>query len=143
MLTAKTTTLGLIDVWAESDPEHAKVRVNFPLNRTAGTEDSAVVYFEVQPGDRLARHQDSAEEILYIVSGRGEAEVGDERGIVEAGDLAVVPAMAPHGIRNVGDEPLKVVGFFSEADVTSVFEDSMQPFGGHETPELAPVPVEA
>jgi quercetin dioxygenase-like cupin family protein len=139
MLTVNTKTLGLIDV-AMGDAEDAKLRVNFPLNRTAGTEGGAVVYFEIQPGDHLATHTDSPEEILYIVSGSAEARVGGERGIVTAGDLAVVPAMVPHSLWPIGDEPVKVVGFFSEPDVVSTFEEPVQPIGSRVV-EMAPVPV--
>jgi quercetin dioxygenase-like cupin family protein len=91
MLTAKTTELELMQGWFDSDPEHARARVAFPINKWAGSNDSAAVYFEVEPGDRLARHTDSAEEVLYIVAGEAEAEVGDERGRLTAGDLAVIP----------------------------------------------------
>ena len=115
MLTAKTTELELMQGWFDSDPEHTRVRVAFPINKWAGSRDSAVVYFEVKPGDRLARHTDSAEEILYIVAGEAEAEVGDQRGRLATGDLAVIPAMVPHGLVNVGTETVKVVGFFSES----------------------------
>jgi quercetin dioxygenase-like cupin family protein len=142
MLTVNTNTLHLADIWLEGDPDHARVRVNFPLNRAAGTDDSAVVYFEVQPGDRLGRHTDSAEEILYIVSGSAEAEVGGERGIVSAGDLAVIPAMVPHALRTIGDEPVKVVGFFSEAVISSRFEDRLQPIDSQEVDEMVPIPAE-
>ena len=140
MLTASTTRLGLADVWNDSDPS-ARLRVNFPINRQAGSGDSAVVYFEIAPGERLPRHTDSAEEILYIVEGTAEAEVGDERGVVHAGDLAVIPAMAPHGVRNVGDETLKVVGFFSSAVIYSEFDETLHPIGRTALPEMAPVPV--
>ena len=142
MLTASTTQLDLVDAWIDSDPK-ARVRVNFPINRQAGSADSAVVYFEVAPGERLARHTDSAEEILYIVAGTAEAEVGDERGVVHAGDLAVIPAMAPHGVRNVGDETLKVVGFFSSAVIYSEFDEPLQPVGQSMLPEMAAIPVAA
>ena len=66
-----------------------------------------------------AHHTDSAEEILYLVAGEAEAEVGDEHGRLTAGDLAVIPAMVPHGLLNVGDETVKVVGFFSESEIIS------------------------
>jgi len=140
MLTAKTTDLNLFECWMGSDPDNTRVQVNFPLNRTAGTEGGAVVYFELKPGERLARHTDSPEEILYIVAGTAEAEVGDERAIVGAGDLAVVPAMVPHGLRNIGDETVKVVGFFSEPEVTSSFDEPVQPIG-QSVLEQAPIPV--
>ena len=141
MLTVNTTTLNLFECWLDSDP-NARVHVNFPLNRVAGTQGGAVVYFEVRPGERLGRHTDSPEEILYIVQGTAEAEVGDERGIVRAGDLALIPAMVPHALRNVGDETVKVVGFFSEPEVLSTFEEPVQPMG-QAALEQAPIPVAA
>lgn len=74
-------------------------------------------------------HTDSAEEIVLILSGRAEAIVGDERGELSAGGLGLVPALVPHDIRNVGDETVRVVGFFSSSTVVSVFEDPMMPIG--------------
>jgi hypothetical protein len=41
---------------------------------SAFVADSAVVYLEVEPGDRLARHTDSAEEILDL--GTKQQKVG-------------------------------------------------------------------
>src|SRR5829696_1844926 len=102
MLTAKTRELELMQGWFNSDPDHARARVTFPINKWAGSADSAVVYFEIEPGDRLAEHTDSAEEVLYVVAGDAEAQVGTERGRLTAGDLTVIPAMVPHGVVNVG-----------------------------------------
>jgi quercetin dioxygenase-like cupin family protein len=141
MLTAATREVDLMEGWFASDPEHARVRVTFPINRWAGSRDSAVVYFELEPGDHLPRHTDSAEEILYLVAGEAEAEVGDERGRLCAGDLAVVPAMVPHGLVNVGGETLKVIGFFSEAEIVSTFDEPVQPFGASVMNQGAPPPA--
>jgi quercetin dioxygenase-like cupin family protein len=141
MLKIKTTELELTQGWFDSNPEHLRVQVAFPINRWAGSRDSAVVYFEVKPGDRLARHTDSAEEILYVVAGEAEAEVGEERGRISAGDLAVIPAMVPHGLVNVGRETVKVVGFFSEAEVISTFKEPVQPFGAMVVNQGAPPPA--
>jgi len=143
MLTAGTTTLELAQVWLQSDPEHKRLRVTFPINKWAGSRDSAVVYFEIEPGNRLARHTDSAEEILYIVAGEAEAEVGDEQGRLRAGDLAVIPAMVPHGLVNVGSETVKVVGFFSESEIVSTFDEPVQPIGASSLNQGAPAPVAA
>ena len=143
MLTAKTTELELTEIWFDSEPEHNRLRATFPINKWAGSRDSAVVYFEVEPGKRLARHTDSAEEILYVVAGEAEAEVGDERGRLEVGDLAVIPAMVPHGLVNVGDETVKVVGFFSESEIVSTFKEPVQPFDVTVVNQGAPVPAPA
>jgi quercetin dioxygenase-like cupin family protein len=141
MLTARTSELDLLEAWLASDPEVARAAAAFPINRYAGSESSAVVYFELEPRTRLPRHTDSAEEILYIVAGEAEAEVGEERGRVQAGDLAVIPAMVPHGVRNTGDETLKVVGFFSEAEVVSTFEEALEPLGVAQLEQGAPAPA--
>ncbi len=143
MLTVKTTELELMQVWFDSDPESARVQVTFPINKWAGSRDSAVVYFEIKPGDRLPLHTDSAEEILYVVAGEAEAEVGDERGRLATGDLAVIPAMVPHGLVNVGSDTVKVVGFFSESEITSSFDEPIQPIGATAVVQGAPAPVPA
>ena len=140
MLTASTPKLDLMETWQDADADH-RVHVNFPINTHTGAADSAVVYFEIDPGHKLATHQDSEEEILYIVQGEGETHVGGERARVSAGDLAVVPAMVPHGIRNVGDERLKVVGFFSGAKIVSTFETPLMPAGATVLEQGAQPPV--
>jgi quercetin dioxygenase-like cupin family protein len=141
MLTAKTSELELMEGWFASDPEHTRVRVTFPINKWAGSADSAVVYFEIEPGDRLAEHTDSAEEVLYVVAGEVEAQVGNERRRLTAGDLAVIPAMVPHGVGNVGTESVKVVGFFSEPEIISTFNEPVQPFGAAVLNQGAPPPA--
>ena len=140
MQTASTPRLELNEAWLENDPRQ-RVRVAFPINKATGAEHTAVVYFEVAPGERLGSHTDSAEEILYIVAGEGLAELGDERGPVRAGDLAVIPAMVPHGIINTGTETLKVVGFFCESEITSEFEAPLQPMGQATVTMGVPVPA--
>jgi quercetin dioxygenase-like cupin family protein len=127
MITAHVSQLELFEAWTES--EGTGVRASFPLSAAAGTKSTTVVYFEVEPGKRLPVHTDSAEEILYVVSGRGLATVGEETVPVDAGALAVVPALVPHGVENVGDEPLRVVGFFSSNTMHSEFEETLLPFG--------------
>ena len=78
-----------------------------------------------------------------MVAGTAEAEVGDEQGRLSAGDLAVIPAMVPHGLTNVGDETVKVVGFFSESEIISTFDEPVQPVGLAVLNQGAPAPVAA
>ena len=137
MLTASTPELELTEAWLDDDPRK-RVRFTFPISGATGAEHTAVVYFEVAPGERLGTHTDSAEEILYIVAGEGEAQCGDERGRVSAGDLAVIPSMVPHGIANTGDETLKVVGFFCDSHIVSTFGEPLQPMGQSALTQGAP-----
>ena len=120
--------LELIDIWSETD-ESRRARFTFPICSLSGAASSAVVYFEVPPGKHLGMHRDSAEETVLILGGTAEAIVGDERANLSTGDLALIPAMAPHDIVNIGNEPVRVVGFFSSATTVAVFDDPLAPIG--------------
>jgi len=126
MLTANVNELELAEVRSAADPT-VGCRVGWPVYAATGAAASAVVYFEVAPGGRLGRHTDSAEEVLLVLAGEAEAEVDGERGRLGPGGLALVPAMAPHDVRNVGDEPLRVVGFFAGPAVVSHFSEPFVP----------------
>jgi quercetin dioxygenase-like cupin family protein len=106
-----------------------RVRSVFPFSAATGTEASAVVYFEVEPGDHLGRHTDSVEELLLVIDGEGVAIVGDERAEIGPGTMALVPALAPHEVHATGDRTLRVVGFFAGAEVEHVFDEPLQPLG--------------
>jgi quercetin dioxygenase-like cupin family protein len=148
MYTVRLSELEMPEAGYENDPT-MRVKADFPFSAATGTKNTAVVYFEVEPGHRLGTHTDSAEEILLILQGEAEATVGDESGRVSAGEMAVVPAMVPHALRNVGDETLRVVGFFSSSTVMSTFDQPLvlmdqpprdePPFG--QRTFLAPFPV--
>jgi quercetin dioxygenase-like cupin family protein len=127
MQAVRIDELELFEAWSQSDPE-MRVRAGFPISSGTGTKSTAVVYFELQPGEHLGSHTDSAEEILLILEGQGEATIGDEQARVQTGTLAVVPALVPHSVKNVGEETLRVVGFFSSSTVLSIFDDPMEPF---------------
>lgn len=127
MIAERIENLELMEVWYEDDPT-MRLRVNFPFFLGTGTKNTAVVYFEIEPGYRLGTHTDSAEEILLILEGEAEVSLGDERGRLSAGEMALVPAMVPHGLRNVGEETVRVVGFFSSNVIVSTFDQPMMPF---------------
>jgi quercetin dioxygenase-like cupin family protein len=118
----------LLDIWSEAD-DTRRMRVDFPVSSVTGAASTSVVYFELEPGQHCGIHTDSAEEIVLILSGRAEAIVGDERGELSAGGIGLVPALVPHDVRNVGEETVRVVGFFSSATVVSVFDDPLMPVG--------------
>ena len=127
MIAERIDQLELLEVWYENDPT-MRLKVNFPFFLGTGTKSTAVVYFEIEPGHRLGTHTDSAEEVLLVLEGEAEVSLGDEQGLLSAGEMALVPAMVPHGLRNAGDETVRVVGFFSSNVVVSTFDQPMMPF---------------
>ena len=128
MLAAQVTDLDLMNLTSDTD-ETRQLRVDFPISSVAGAASTSVVYFELEPGAHTGMHVDSAEEVVLILSGRVEATIGDEVGELGAGGLGLIPAHVPHDVRNIGDETVRVAGFFSSNTVVSVFDDPMMPAG--------------
>src|ERR687889_19854 len=127
MIAERLEDLELMEGWYEDDPT-MRVKVNFPFFLGSGTKNTAVVYFEIEPGYRLGTHTDSAEEILLVLEGEAEVSLGDDEGRLSAGEMAVVPAMMPHSLRNVGEETVRVAGFFSSNVIVSTFDQPLMPF---------------
>jgi quercetin dioxygenase-like cupin family protein len=128
MHTVDFNQLELLQAWYEHDPG-MRVAVTFPFFTATGNKSSSVVYFEIEPGHYLGTHTDSAEEIVFLLSGTVEATVAQETGSLTAGQAALIPEMAPHTIRNVGEDTARCVGFFSAAVVVSTFDQPLMPFG--------------
>jgi mannose-6-phosphate isomerase-like protein (cupin superfamily) len=120
--------LALEDVWHEEHPAN-RGRFAVAIHAGTGATSTAVAYLELDPGGRVGMHVDSAEETFLVLAGEAEVIVGDERASVRPGGLAVGPAMVPHDVRNVGDEVLKLVMFFTSAAVLTEHEDVLAPMG--------------
>ncbi|MFH5831949.1 cupin domain-containing protein [Halalkalibaculum sp. DA384] len=100
----------------------------FPLFGAHGTESTATVYFELEAGDTLGRHTDSAEELLLVLEGEVEVELGGETGPLSKGEIALVPRMVPHNVINTGKTKAKVLGFFGGANnIVATFEKTWLP----------------
>jgi mannose-6-phosphate isomerase-like protein (cupin superfamily) len=117
--------LDLVQGWCDESPR-VKARFAFPLHVGAGSSSSGLVYMEVEPGDN-DRHWDSAEEVFFVRTGEAELEVGPERLRLSASGIVVAPPLVPHNLHNVGDETLKVIGFFPSGAVVARHEDRIEP----------------
>jgi mannose-6-phosphate isomerase-like protein (cupin superfamily) len=118
MIAKQLNELELEEFVLESDPS-LRVKAALPLADTPGTESLGVVYFEIDPGEALMIHTDSRDEIVVLLSGSGLGKVGNEISELTAGGMVFIPAMVPHGFRNIGNETLRAVGVFAGADFES------------------------
>jgi oxalate decarboxylase/phosphoglucose isomerase-like protein (cupin superfamily) len=68
---------------------------------------------QLKPGKGHERHNHpDSEEILYVVSGRGDQTVADDEFAVEPGDVVHIPEGVYHSTVNTGWEPLKLVAVY-------------------------------
>ncbi|MEX0887752.1 MAG: cupin domain-containing protein [Phycisphaeraceae bacterium] len=77
----------------------------------------------IKAGQCNPRHcHRKCEEVLYLLKGRLEHTVGDERYALEAGDAITVPAGVFHNATVVGDEDAEMIVAFSSAERDFVLE---------------------
>ena len=131
-----------VDLDAVDLPERGPgLRAAFPITSAEGAAAIATVWMELEPGGVLPEHTDSAEELLFVVEGEVEAYVEAERRAVRAGELAVVPSLAPHGLRNLSDRRARILGVFASATNVAVFTEPMGPDGERVFVVGAPLPL--
>jgi quercetin dioxygenase-like cupin family protein len=127
MVTVDLNTLELNEFIGKDDAQqHCKA--TFPLIGAHGSKDLASVYIELEPGDNLGRHTDSAEELLIVLEGDVIATIGDESVAVSSGGLALVPKMVPHDIANTGSGKARVLGVFGgSSNIVATFDKQWLP----------------
>ena len=131
MIKADLNNLELTEFIAEANPGQ-RCRATFPLLGSHGTRECATVYFELDPGEKLGRHTDSAEEMFFIVDGEVEVTIGKEKGKLSPQQMAVVPKMEPHDVRNTGTNKAKVLGFFGGANhIVATFDEVWSPINSN------------
>jgi quercetin dioxygenase-like cupin family protein len=123
-----TNALELAEI-SSPDDDTRDVRAAFPIHWQTGAASSAMVYFELDPGMHLGRHTDTAEELLVVFEGEVEATVGGVTSRLQAGGVAVVPAMEPHDVRNAGGTTARVAGIFSANAMVAVFDEPFSVMG--------------
>jgi quercetin dioxygenase-like cupin family protein len=73
------------------------------------TDTASVCLLDIPPEHGLPIHMhDPQVDSIFVVSGKGEAYVNGTWEPVEAGDYIFVPGTEEHGMRNTGNESLKI-----------------------------------
>ncbi len=129
MTLTNVTNQDLLELYGTGNKEqHCKV--TFPLLGAHGTSQTATVYFELEPGDHLGMHRDSAEELLVVLEGEVQAEVGEESAKATTGSIILVPKMVPHNVTNNGSTVARVLGVFGGANhIETQFDNGWEPDG--------------
>ena len=99
--------------------DHLQPNVGEPLRSVVHeTADAAVVAWTVQPGQRISPHRHpDGQDTWTVIAGEGAYQVDTAGGTLPlvAGDIAIAPAGAVHGVLNTGAVPLVIVSVVSPA----------------------------
>ncbi|AHF80244.1 cupin domain-containing protein [Thermococcus paralvinellae] len=64
--------------------------------------NAQIFHITLKPGEELKRHTTPVDAFLYIIKGKGIAEVGEEKEEVKKATLVYLPKEVPHKVANTG-----------------------------------------
>lgn len=66
---------------------------------------------------------DTVDEALYVLTGRLDLQLGDERVFLQAGDFAWMPRGVPHGFSCAGDDVVRAVALALPGGLERMFQE--------------------
>jgi mannose-6-phosphate isomerase-like protein (cupin superfamily) len=91
---------------------------------TAETDGAIAVYEGARPGHTSgpALHvHDCEDEARYVIEGEATVQLGDEVSTAASGSFIWMPRGVPHTFANLGDAPLRLLGFAVPSGVEELF----------------------
>ncbi|MGA3280939.1 MAG: cupin domain-containing protein [Smithella sp.] len=88
---------------------------------TVGAEDLtfALCTFEAKTSVHKKHIHQHAEEVIYILSGKGMSGIGDSETVMSQGDTMFVPRGAVHWFYNPFDEPVQMIFIYTKSSLGS------------------------
>lgn len=101
-------------------PSPSGLPSQYIVNERMGSQSTFVAQQWLGPGERVLLHTHPVEETIVVLSGDGEARLGDEIVPISAGVTLYVPAKTVHNFGNTGNTPLHVIFIFPVAHFASM-----------------------
>lgn len=97
-------------------------------------------YVTLEPnGGQVPWHNQEQEEVYFILEGRGEMCLGEERIEMTGGQAVFIPPGVFHQLTNIGDEPLRMIYVYGPAGDVAHWRqelDGTLPVAGKDVPPL-------
>jgi len=104
------------------------------------TKSFCLGYVTLDPnGGQVPWHDQESEEVYFVISGRGEMCIGDERRELRGGQAVFIPPGSFHQITNIGDVPLTMLYCYGPAGDVAHWRqelDGTLPRAGVDVPPL-------
>lgn len=86
-----------------------KTENKFKPHRVIKKDDVAVVILPFSPGQGLPIHTTPVDVFFYVIEGKAEITIGEEKKVVPAGNIVLSPANIPHTVKNNSNGDVKVM----------------------------------
>lgn len=107
-------TIGVIgqDVYRLKKEKPGEDFDNLYVKKISDSDEQTSFVIWVHNNVRLHKHVHHTENI-YVISGKGEMILGDEKFVIQKGDFFTIPKGTPHGLNVLSSAPVKVLSMQS------------------------------
>jgi mannose-6-phosphate isomerase-like protein (cupin superfamily) len=85
---------------------------NIHVRKISDSDEQSSFLIWIRQSVRLHKHNHHTENI-YVISGKGEMILGDEKFVIKKGDFFTIPKGTPHGLNVLSTKPVKVLSIQS------------------------------
>lgn len=85
---------------------------NIHVRKISDSAEQTTFLIWIKESVKLHKHLHHAENI-YVISGKGEMTIGDEKLVIKKGDFFTIPKNTPHGLKVLSSAPVKVLSIQS------------------------------
>jgi quercetin dioxygenase-like cupin family protein len=128
MISANIDKVEMLEGGYEGEP-NSMIRFGFLIGSINGSQTCTSLLFEIPEGHTSPAHADSADEVAFVLQGNADVTIGDQTVSVGPGDIAQLPRMVPHTVKNTGQGTVRLLTFLPTATVSNVFEKPIWPLG--------------
>lgn len=79
------------------------------LNPEGTIKNLTIKLMRIQPGGEFPAHIDPYAHFFYLISGTGEAQIGDITQPIETSQIIIIEAGEKHGYRNTGSKDMHML----------------------------------
>ena len=101
------------DIKRLSDVEPDKEYENIWVKKIADDDEQTSFVIWVKENVRLHKHEHHSENI-YVLGGKGEMTINDEKFVIKKGDYFNIPKNTPHALKVLSSSPVKVLSIQSQ-----------------------------
>lgn len=111
----------IIPIISENIFDKAKSNENWKLAAATGKQAQVVfmnISTKTNPKNEIGMETHSFDQVIFIVDGKGKAELDGKISNVKSGDMIFVPSGTSHNIMNTDSQkPIKLISVYSENDI--------------------------
>lgn len=105
----------------------AGVRSRMRVSAVNGARELCIFEQWIAPGAGAPAHRHEVEEVLTILAGAAEVDLGAERLDLTAGQSLIIPAGMRHGFRNPGPATLHLMATLAAAEFEARYDGAAAP----------------